>query len=260
MIKNQTLLCHVLPERPGSGFTGRYLSPGRFWTLTYHLGTVMGLKATDRVLDIASGRGVSALHLAKHFNCHITGLDFGFENISAAQELAAAQGVSHLTVFRQGDAEKLPFDDNSFDAVISECSFCTFPDKKMAAEEMARVLRPDGRLGITDITVDGTLPDDVQTLLSWVACVAGTFSPEEYASILRKAGFTDFTIEDQQDTLLEMVNSVRRKTMGIELAIGLGKLDLGGLDLNSGKQMARRVVELIEAGILGYTLIVARKT
>ncbi len=97
--------------------------------LTYHLGTVMGLKATDRVLDIASGRGASAVHLAKHFNCHVTGLDFGFENISAAQELASDQGVSHLTVFHQGDAEKLPFDDNSFDAVISECSFVHFPTR-----------------------------------------------------------------------------------------------------------------------------------
>jgi SAM-dependent methyltransferase len=171
--------------------------------------------------------------------------------------------VAHLTTFRQGDAEGLPFDDGSFDAVVSECSFCTFPDKATAAAEMSRVLRcpepcpelrrraaegrPSGRLGLTDMTVDGPLPDDVQNLLAWVACVAGAGMPEDYVATLRKAGFGHFTVQDRRDALLEMVNDVRRKLLGVELAVGLGKLNLGDLDLSEGKRLARRAVELTQA-------------
>lgn len=152
----------------------------------------------------------------------------------------------------------MPFDDGAFDALISECSFCTFPDKSTAAQEMARVLRQGGRLGLTDMTVSGPLPEDLESLLGWVACVAGAATPEEYVATLRTAGFTDFTLEDQGHALLELVDEVRRKLLGVELAVGLGKLDLGDLDLSEGKRLARRAVELIENGVVGYALISAR--
>ena len=110
------------------------------------------------------------------------------------------------------------------------------------------------------MTVGGLLPDDIQSLLAWVACVAGAGTPGDYVTTLRTAGFTDFTVEDQRGALLEMVDDVRRKLLGVELAVGLGKLDLGDLDLSEGKRLARRAVELIEGGTVGYTLITARKT
>jgi len=66
-------------------------------------------------------------------------------------------------------------------------------------------------------------------------------------------------VEDCSAALLEMVNDVRRKLLGIELAAGLGKLDLGDINLTEGKRLARRAVELVEAGVIGYTLIVARR-
>jgi arsenite methyltransferase len=244
---------------------GDVLHPGGL-ELTHHLGTVIGLKEADRVLDVACGRGASAVHLAERFGCHVTGVDYGVENIAAAEAHATDRGVAHLTAFRQGDAEGLPFDDGSFDAVISECSFCTFPNKATASAEMARVLRPGGRLGLTDMTVSGPLPDDVQNLLAWVACVAGAGTPEDYVATLRKAGFGHFIVQDRRDALLEMVDDVRRKLLGVELAVslcrnsgGLGKLSLDDLDLSEGKRLARRAVELIEGGTVGYTLITARR-
>jgi arsenite methyltransferase len=264
--------------------------------LTQHLGELIGLGPADHVLDVACGRGASAVHLAERFGCHVTGLDYGPENVAAAEAHATATGVAHLTTFRQGDAERLPFDhaqgrpfdhaqgrpfdhaqgrpfdEGTFDAVISECSFCTFPDKATAAAEMARVLRrpelagghPGGQLGLTDMTVSSPLPDDIQNLLAWVACVAGAGTVEEYVATLQGAGFTDFVIEDRHNALLDMVADVRRKLLGLELAAGwrwgtsLGKLDLGDLDLNEAKRLARRAVELIEGGVVGYTLIAAR--
>jgi ubiquinone/menaquinone biosynthesis C-methylase UbiE len=246
---------------------GDILHPGGL-ALTRYLGGAIGLGPDDRVLDAACGRGASAVHLAERFGCHVTGLDYGAENILAAQALAAENGVGHLTAFREGDAEGLPFDDGSFDAVISECSFCTFPDKAIAASEMARVLRgPAGRLGLTDMTVCGPLPEEIQSLLAWVACVAGAGSPGEYVATLQAAGFGDFVVEDQRDAMLDMVTDVRRRILGIELAAGLGKLKLGNgsmepptlLDVSEAKRLARRAVELSEDGTVGYTLITARK-
>jgi len=245
---------------------GEVFHPGGL-ALTKHLGEVLGLNPAERVLDVACGRGYSAVHLAQNFGCRVMGLDFGSENVAAAQELAVEQGVAHLTDFRQGDAERLPFEDASFEAVISECSFCTFPDKRTAAAEMVRVLRSGGRLGLTDMTVRGVLPEDIQSLLAWVACVAGAGSPEHYVAELEAAGLSYFQVEDQRGALLEMVNDVRRKLMGVELAAGLGKLKgsgqlseaLAGLDLEEGKRLARRALELIEENTVGYTLIVAQK-
>jgi arsenite methyltransferase len=237
---------------------GHVLHPGGL-ALTRYLGEAIGLGPKDRVLDVACGRGASAAHLAVSFGCHVTGLDYGAENVAAAEAHAAGKGVAHLTTFRQGDAERLPFDDGVFDAVISECSFCTFPNKTTAAMEMARVLCPSGRLGLTDMSLNGILPEELESLLAWVACVAGADTPEEYVATLRGAGFEDFTVEDRHDALLEMVDDARRKLLGVELAVGLGRLDLGDLDLSESKRLARRAVELIENGVVGYTLITANK-
>ena len=246
---------------------GDVLHPGGL-TLTYRLGTLIGLKQTDQVLDVACGRGASAIHLAQNFGCHVTGVDYGPENVSAAEADAAAHGVAHLTAFRQGDAERLPFGTDSFDAVISECSFCTFPDKPAAAGEIARVLRPHGRLGLTDMTVKGALPEDIQSLLSWVICIAGAGTPEQYTATLQAAEFTGFHVEDQHAALLELVDNVRHKLTGLKLAFALGKinlaelvekLNLGSIDLSQGNSLAHRIVELIESGAIGYTLITARR-
>ena len=237
---------------------GDVFHPGGL-ALTHRLGEVIGLNPDSHVLDVACGRGASAVHLARQFGCHVTGLDYGVENVAGAQAHAAESGVAQLTVFRQGDAEQLPFEGGTFDAVVSECSFCTFPDKVTAAREFVRVLKPGGRLGLTDMTLHGRLPDEIANLLAWVACVAGAATPEDYVAMLEAAGFVDFLIEDQGEALFEMVMDVRRKLLGVELAVKLGKLDPGNLDLGEGKRLARRAVELIDSGMVGYTLITARK-
>ncbi|MFN2269913.1 MAG: class I SAM-dependent methyltransferase [Anaerolineae bacterium] len=245
---------------------GDIFHPGGL-ALMRQLGEVLKLTQGDDVLNVACGRGSAAVHLAERFGCHVTGLDYEAKNIVAANALAEERGVSILTTFRQNDADGLPFDDNTFDVLISECSFCTFPDKVAAATEMARVLRsPEpakgksgGRLGLTDITASGPLPKDIQMLISWIAPIAGVDTAEGYVETLQKAGFTDFTIQDQRNALLDLMTDIRRKLLGAEIAAGLGKLDLGGIDLDDSKRQARRGAELIQEDTIGYTLIAARK-
>ncbi len=237
---------------------GDVLHPGGL-QLTHHLGDVLALGKDDRVLDIACGPGSSAVYMAKQFGCHVTGLDYSAETLSQAEKHAASQGVTHPTHFGQGDAELLPFEDGSFDAVISECSLCTFPNKTTAAHEMARVIRSGGRLGITDVTLDGSLPDDIQSLLGWVSCIAGAVSTQDYVSLLGDAGFSHFTVEDHREAGRALVEDIRRKLLGIEMVMGLGKLEFGEIDPKGTREVLQRVATLINEGVIGYALIAATK-
>ncbi|MBT3362758.1 MAG: class I SAM-dependent methyltransferase [Chloroflexi bacterium] len=237
---------------------GDIMHPGGL-ELTHHLGQTLGLSKNKRVLDVACGRGSSAIHLAESFGCQVTGLDYGTENIANAKANAKSKEVSAPTSFKLGDAELLPIDDGTFDAVISECSFCIFPDKVKAATEIARVLRPQGKYGMTDITINEPLPEDMQSLLTWVSCVAGAGAPEQYVSTLKQAGFGNFVVQDHSNVLLTLVNDIRKKLLGVELIAGLGKLDMEDFDLNKAKRLTKRGIELIEKGVVGYTLITAIK-
>jgi ubiquinone/menaquinone biosynthesis C-methylase UbiE len=76
---------------------------------------------------VASGRGTSAFHLAKSFGCKATGVDLSEENVHLATAEAARRGLGDRVSFELGDAERLPFGDSTFDAIVCECAFCTFP-------------------------------------------------------------------------------------------------------------------------------------
>jgi SAM-dependent methyltransferase len=237
---------------------GPVLHPGGL-ALTHHLGELLGLSSEERVLDIACGPGATSTYLAQTFGCHVTGVDYGAENIVQARLAAQSAGVEHLTEFYQGDAERLLAEDSSFDMTISECAFCTFPNKAVAAAEMARVLRPDGRLGITDIAVNGTLPEELRTTLAWLACVADARPIGEYVNILEGAGFGSFVIEDHRDALRQMIVDIQGKLLAAELAAKLYKLNLSGLELESGKRLIRLATEMIDQRRITYVVIIANK-
>lgn len=94
-------------------------------------------------------------------------MDYGGDNVREANDAAAAKGLGRRVRFERGDAERLPFDDALFDAIICECAFCIFSDKPTAAHEFARVLKSGGRVGISDLTrAAGELSPEVETLLA----------------------------------------------------------------------------------------------
>lgn len=107
------------------------LHPGGL-KLTEQLAILAGIDEKSVVLDIASGKGVSAIFLAKKFSCKVVGVDLSEGMIKKAADLAKAEMVSDRVVFEVGDAEKLSFKTGAFDAVISECALCLFPTKKRA--------------------------------------------------------------------------------------------------------------------------------
>lgn len=223
--------------------------------LTERLGVVVGLTADSKVLDVASGKGTSAFHLAQKFGCSVIGVDFGKENVRESNERAAQLGLADKVSFIQGDAENLPFGDAEFDAIVCECAYCTFPDKPKAATEFFRVLKTGGRIGLSDLTRQGTLNEDLKTLLGWVACIADAQPLAEYGELLTGGGFKVDVLEPHNDALGEMVNGVRMKLMGAELMVALKKIELPGVDFPKAKQVTQSSVEAINNGTLGYAIV-----
>jgi arsenite methyltransferase len=157
---------------------GESFHPGGL-KLTERLGQLLQLGPSSHVLDVASGLGTSAIFLAQHFGCEVIGLDYGPQNVAQANDVAARKGLSARVRFEQADAESIPYPNSSFDAVVCECAFCTFPDKSKASDEFARVLRGTGRVGISDLTRAAELPKELDGLLAWIACIADALPIEE---------------------------------------------------------------------------------
>jgi ubiquinone/menaquinone biosynthesis C-methylase UbiE len=233
--------------------------------LTERLGALMGLSPETRVLDVASGRGTSAIHIGQHFGCQVVGIDYGRELVTEANGLAAEQGLADQVRFELGDAENLPFPDDSFDAVVCECAFCVFPDKNSAAAEFYRILRPGGRLGLSDLTREGDLPAELDSLLAWVACIADARPIPDYTGWLEGAGFSIDQVERHDDALGKMVKGARAKLLGAELLIKLGKIELTLIDegkfvdFGQARVIASSAETAVQQGKLGYAIIVASK-
>jgi arsenite methyltransferase len=227
--------------------------------LTERLGQLLQLDSNSRVLDVASGRGTSAIFLAERFGCEVVGLDYGQGNVDRAITEAAERGFSALVRFGQDDAESLSFPDSSFNAVISECAFCTFPEKSRAAREFARVLKPSGRVGINDLTRAAELPKELEGLLAWIACIADAQPIDAYVDWLGAAGLIPQATEAHDEALIEMVRQIQAKLLGIEMLNGLKKIELPGIDLGTAKQMATAAFTAIQQGLLGYAIVMAQK-
>jgi ubiquinone/menaquinone biosynthesis C-methylase UbiE len=212
------------------------------------------------VLDVASGQGSSALALARRFGCQVLGIEYGAEAVQRASEQAAAAGYGHLVTFEQGDAECLPISDGAFDALICECAFCTFPNKAAAAAEFWRVLKPGGRLGLSDLTRTGAVPEALEGLLAWIACLADAQPLHAYLCALREAGLTVELVETHDEALREVVQQVRGRLLAAELLTRLKQIELPAfLDVAQARAFVNAAHTALQAGRFGYVVIQARK-
>ncbi len=235
---------------------GDSLHPGGLG-LTDYLAKVIGLRPGERVLDVASGRGISAVHLAQTVGCSVVGVDYSPPNVASARRTASERGVSDRVHFLAGDAERLPVEDDTFDAVIAECAFCTFPDKAAAAAEFARVLRPGGRLGFVDLLRSGPLPEELGGLVAWVACVGDARPLEEYLALLEDAGLRIDRVEHHDHALAELVEMVRTRLLTVQVAARLTASPLPNVDWGEVRPMLRSAAAAVADGRLGYALIAA---
>jgi N-acetylglutamate synthase-like GNAT family acetyltransferase len=148
-----------------------------------------GVAPGQTVLDIGSGAGIDCLIAAERVGPagRVIGLDMTPEMIKRARGNASEAGVSNVE-FRLGEAEKMPVEDGSVDWVISNCVINLSPDKPAVFREIARVLRPEGRISISDIVAEA-LPAPVrQSRDAWTGCLAGAISEPAYVRGLEDAG------------------------------------------------------------------------
>jgi arsenite methyltransferase len=237
---------------------GESYHPGGL-ALTRRLADRVGVAAGQRVLDVASGPGTSALLLAREYGAQVTGVDLGEPSVARAADAAAAAGLSGQVRFAVGDAERIPYGDASFDAVVCECAFCTFPDKPTAATELARVLRPGGRVGITDVTVaPGALSGELTTLAGWVACIADARPVGEYEETLAAAGLRTVATERHDAAMARMVEQIEGRLVAFRAVAG-GRPALAGVDWDRALAMTRLAAAAVADGAVGYALLVAEK-
>ncbi len=153
------------------------------------------------VLDLGSGSGLDVLLAAQRVGetGKVIGLDMTPEMIERAGTNAERAGVGHLAEFRLGEMEYMPVDDESVDLIISNCVVNLSPDKAKVFQEAYRVLKPGGRMLISDI-VASNLPEALRDDVSaWAGCLAGALEESEYVSVIRNAGFEDVAVVDRVD-------------------------------------------------------------
>ena len=155
------------------------------------------LKLGETVLDLGSGGGIDVLLSARRVgpSGKAYGLDMTDEMLALANENRRKAGVENVE-FLKGEIEAIPLPDSSVDVIISNCVINLSADKDRVLREAFRVLRPGGRLAVSDVVVRGDVPDALRRdMLLWVGCIAGALKDSDYVAKLAAAGFEAIEVE-----------------------------------------------------------------
>ncbi|HOT91073.1 MAG TPA: methyltransferase domain-containing protein [Anaerolineae bacterium] len=172
------------------------LHPGGLWA-TEQLAEKCRLSRESKVLDVACGKGTSAVYLAKKYQCQIAGVDIDEKLIEPANRLAQKQGISGQVTFRVGDALDLPFPANEFDVTLSQAFLILVSDKKQAIQEAMRVTKPGGFIGWLELSFHKPPPDNLFVAAESSACafcVRNTLTFDEWRALFQECGMTDLEV------------------------------------------------------------------
>jgi len=154
------------------------------------------LKEGETVLDLGSGGGIDVFLAAQKVGekGKAIGVDMTPEMFEKAKKSARKNNYKNVE-FRLGEIENLPVEDESIDVIISNCVINLSPDKLATFKEAFRVLKPNGRILISDLVTEGELPEDIrQSFEAWAGCIAGALERHEYLNTIKEAGFRDVII------------------------------------------------------------------
>jgi SAM-dependent methyltransferase len=186
------------------------------------------LQPGETVVDLGSGAGIDALIAARAVGPggHVIGIDMTPEMLAKATANAAAAGANHVE-FREGRLEALPVDDGTVDAITSNCVINLVPDKPKVFAEIHRVLKPGGRLVVSDVMLDGELPEIItRDVMAYVGCVSGAIQRGDYLAMLTAAGLGDIEIAKDVDFIASVADSLPK-----EISTAMEELGLNGDDL-----------------------------
>jgi arsenite methyltransferase len=190
----------------------------------------LALQPGETVLDLGSGAGLDAFLAARQVGPagHVIGVDMTPAMLERARAGAAKLGVSHVE-FREGRLEALPVADRAVDAVTSNCVINLVPDKGAVFQEVARVLKPGGRIVVSDILLDGPLPERVQKdVLAYVGCVSGAMQREEYFALVGEAGLENMEVLRDVDYLAMLIESAPGAVEELEARTGVTRGEVLG--------------------------------
>jgi SAM-dependent methyltransferase len=158
------------------------------------------IRSGDTVVDLGSGAGNDCFiaRSVAGVNGHVIGVDMTEAMVNKARKNAAKLGYGNVE-FRLGDIENLPIRENTADVVVSNCVMNLVPDKHKAFSETYRILKPGGHFSISDIVLQGELPDDLRRDAAlYAGCIAGAVQKDEYLRIIADAGFVNQTIQKER--------------------------------------------------------------
>lgn len=161
--------------------------------------TIAGLQIGETVVDLGSGGGIDCFLAARQVgdNGYVIGVDMTPDMLMKANSNKVKMGV-HNVEFRRGQIEALPVTDNSIDVVMSNCVINLSPDKQAVFSEALRVLKPGGRVSISDIVTEGDFSDELRAdSAKWAECVTGAIDVNAYIGIMREVGFTNIQVVDK---------------------------------------------------------------
>jgi arsenite methyltransferase len=163
------------------------------------------LKAGEVVLDLGSGAGVDVFLAANKVGPtgRVIGVDMTEEMVDKAKSIARDHVYLNVE-FRLGEIENLPAEDESVDVIISNCVINLSPDKSKVFQEAYRVLKPGGRLTVSDIVSEGALPDEIKSNSNaWACCIGGALERREYLRDIKEAGFGDVQVLSSKELYIE---------------------------------------------------------
>lgn len=161
--------------------------------------TIAALQSGETVLDLGSGGGMDCFLAARRVGImgKVIGVDMTPDMLAKANANKARLGVRNVE-FRQGQIEALPVEDNSVDVVMSNCVINLAPDKRVVFEEAFRVLKPGGRIAVSDIVAEGEFTPELRAQVDkWAECVTGAIDVDVYTGLMRSAGFADIQVADK---------------------------------------------------------------
>ena len=161
---------------------------------------IAALRPGETVLDLGSGGGIDCFLAARQVgeSGKVIGVDMTGEMVDRARAVASKAGVRNVD-FRLGEIEHLPVADGTVDVILSNCVINLSPDKPAVFREAFRVLKPGGKLAVSDIVATAPLPEDVRSKIELhVGCIAGAASIDEVESMLTDAGFADIRIQPDE--------------------------------------------------------------
>ena len=177
------------------------------------------LKAGETVLDLGSGGGIDIFLASKKVGPHgkVIGVDMTEEMLERAKVTASKHGYKNVE-FRLGEIEALPVEDETVDVIISNCVINLSPDKLKVFQEAYRVLKPGGRLMVSDLVTQGDLPEKVRKDFdAWARCIAGALEKGDYLDKIAGAGFKNVKVVSQKPYTIEVSPELRGKIVSIQV-------------------------------------------